>query len=207
MTRSHWLAVLAGALLACNASDDTVAPNPNRDAGNNDATTTGSDGAVTPASSMCAKYGGFANVQGVAKGLLDKVKADCKIGAYFTGLALSEELHFTECFALQLGELMGCEGKVYAGSKDSRGQLCRSMAEAHQIDPRVRTSDLDAFVIDAVAVLQSKGLASADAATIGAALRTTKDVVQSDEPGNAQSICPGADAGQDAAIADADDAG
>jgi hypothetical protein len=214
-------APLAFVLLASCDGDDTVAPNPGRGSGN-DATVVdtgaGGDGSTTNPNALCNKYGGFATVQGYAKAIVDGAKADCKIGAYFTGLALTDEKHLEDCLAIQIGEIMQCDGKVYAGSKDGLGQDCRPMDEAHQqVDPQIRQADFDAFVIDVIAALKAKGMATGDIPTVSTAFNQTQgDVVQSNDPGNAQSTCPGADAGQDTGlddagqdtgIADANDAG
>jgi hypothetical protein len=225
MRRSVGLAVAALALgafavVAC-AGDDTVAPNPGRDAGNDATAEGGGGGDGQTTSSLCAKYGGFANVQAISKGIFDAVKADCKISAYFTNLALTDEKHFQDCLANQIGEIMQCDGKVYEGSKDTLGGDCLPMAQAHQqIDPGIHKEDFDAFLIDMIGVFKAKGVSSDDVGRIAPTFNSMQgDVQQTDDPGNAQSLCPGADAGQDTGTdagkdaaqdtgtADADDAG
>jgi hypothetical protein len=209
-------------LVACDG-DDTVAPNQPRDSGTADVTVeggSGGDGSTTTNTTLCAKYGGFANVTGLSTAIFDAVKADCRISAYFTGLALTDQKHLQDCMANQIGEALQCDGKLYEGSKDTLGGDCRSMAEAHQIDPGIRSDDFNAFMADVATVLTAKGLGQDGAAQISSAfLATHNEIVQTDQQGNAQSICPGADAGQDAGkdtgadaakdtgIADANDAG
>jgi hypothetical protein len=212
------LVVGASAVPACTG-DDTVAPNPGRDAGI-DATVEGGGGVDAPTTAtLCTKYGGFANVQAISLALFDAVKADCKISAYFTNLALTDEKHFQDCLANQIGEVMQCDGKVYTGSKDTLGQDCLPMAEAHQqINPGIHKDDFDAFILDMITVLKAKGISSEDLGTITPTFNSMEgDIQQTDDPGYAQSTCPGTDAGQDGGpdldagqdtgVADADDAG
>jgi hypothetical protein len=134
----------------------------------------------------------------MAKAILDATKADCKIGAFFTGLALTDEQHLQDCFAIQLGEFVGCDGKVYAGSKDMLGQPCLSMADGHQ-NLQIRSDDFDAFTTDVIAALKNKGMTPTDVSSVVPSFLSTKgDVVQSGDQGLTQSTCPGADAGTDA---------
>ena len=221
--------VLFGAALvvgsACDAGDDTVQPLSKKDAGS-DATTVG-DGATTDApvstDTICYRLGGFSKVQAISTAVLRSVSADCRIGAYFTGLALIDQTHFTDCFGKQVGELLGCDGITYAGSIDSLNVACRTLAEAHQaVDPQITDADFDAFVADVVAVVKKQGANATDLAAIGPMLAgTRKDVSQASDHTLAQSTCDAgatdagtdaqddgaADTGADTGVADADDAG
>ena len=216
-------AFLAATAAACDSGDDTVQPLSRKDAGG-DATTNidGSavDGAVNT-SSYCYKLGGFPKVQGISAAVLKAVSADCRIGAYFTGLALTDQTHFTDCFAKQLGELLGCDGIVYAGSSDSLQATCRPLAEAHQaVNPQITDADFDAFVADVVAVMKQQGVSTTDLGTIGPLLNGTRPAVsQTNDTTLQQSTCDAGpidagdagtdagDAGADTGIADAADAG
>jgi len=210
--------VLGAAVVVACAGDDTVAPNPGRDAGNDATVEAGGGGGDGPTTtSLCTKYGGFTKVQAMSTAIFNAVKADCKISAYFTNLALTDEKHFQDCLANQIGEVMQCEGKVYGGSKDSLGNDCLPMDQAHQqINPGIHKDDFDAFILDMISAFKAKGVSTEDLGTIMPTFNAMQgDVQVTDDPGNAQSVCPipdagqdgGQDAGQDTGIADADDAG
>jgi hypothetical protein len=208
---------------ACDAGDDTVEPLTKKDAGGD--ATAGSDGAATDGAvntnTICFRLGGFAKVQAISSAVLKAVSTDCRIGAYFTGLALTDQTHFTDCFGKQMGELLGCDGVTYAGSSDSLQVACRTLAEARQaVDPQITDADFDAFVADVVAVMKQQGTAATDLGSIGPMLNgTRKDVSQTNDTTLAQSTCDagpidagdagdeGGDGGTDTGIADADDAG
>jgi hypothetical protein len=185
---------------ACNVGDDTVAPNTAKDAGGGglDSTTSdapGSDSKVpTDPNSLCAKYGGFdPGVNKLVDDMLQGLKVDCQIGAFFTALSQADHLHLKNCLANQFGEIMGCGGVTYAGSVDAVGAPCRTMADAHQaVDPQIRQADFDAFYIDVTASLAADGVAAADITKIAPALKSVNgDVVQSNDPGLSNSTCDG----------------
>jgi len=214
------LAVLL--LAACDAGDDTVAPTGKKDSGGGgpDATIDGQGNAdvfvPTDPNSLCGKYGGYSKVETIVQGVVAAVAADCKIGAFFTALEDKDKAHRQDCLSKQFGEIMKCGGVVYAGSTDSLGTACRSMAEAHQdIDPQIRQADFDAFLIDVTTSLKAQGMATDDVAKIAPTLNSTSgDVVQSGDQDLSNSTCDGGpilDAGPEAAadtgIADAADGG
>jgi hypothetical protein len=218
---------LGGALVlgsACDSSDDSVQPLSKKDAGNVEGgggADSATDGQVNP-NTICYRAGGFSKVQAMSLALYKAVSADCRIGAYFNQLALTDQTHFTECFAKQLGEMMGCDGVVYTGSIDSLQSPCRPLAEAHQaIDPQISTADFDVFVGDATNVLRQQGLGGQDLTNVVSLLNGTRGPVQQNaDNAFAQSTCDGgpieagsdggeggSDAGSDTSVADADDAG
>jgi hypothetical protein len=221
------LGVFGAALVvasACDSGDDTVQPLAKKDAGSSsssgDAAST--DGATVNTDTICYRLGGYTKVQAISAAVLKAVSADCRIGAYFTGLAVTDQTHFTDCFGRQLGELLGCDGITYAGSSDSLQVACRTLAEAHQaVDPQITDADFDAFVADAVAEMRRQGASTSDLGTIGPILNGTRhDVSQTNDTTLGQSTCDagptdaGSDAQDDAAdvatdtgVADADDAG
>ncbi len=168
---------------------------------------------------VCYRLGGFNKVQAIAGAVLKAVSADCRIGAYFTGLALTEQTHFTDCFSRQIGELTGCDGVTYAGSKDSLQIACRTLGDAHKaVDPQITDADFDAFVADVVSVMRQQGMSTADlTATLPKLNATRGDVSQTNDTTLAQSTCDagggdggdasqdgGADTGSDTGVADAD---
>ncbi len=223
------LGLFGGAIVlasACDAGDDTVQPLSKKDAGG-DATTGGdaggTEGGVINTNSTCFKIGGFSKVQAISSAVLKAASADCRIGAYFTGLALTEQTHFTDCFAKQLGEMLQCDGVTYAGSIDSLQVACRSLADAHQaINPQITAADFDAFVADVTSVMKQLGVSTADLGTIAPLLNGTRGPVQQSADNTlGQTTCDAgavddAEAGADGATdsdsgsdtgADADDAG
>ncbi len=202
--RSSFVLVLASLVLvtACE-DDDTVAPPLKKDAGGGtvDATIEGGagvDAAIDP-NSLCAKYGGYSKVENLVKASIAAVASDCKIGAFFSGLSQTQNVHLQDCLSKQVGEFMGCR-VTYAGSTDSLGKECRTMAEAHQdIDPQIRQADFDAFIIDVTSTLKTNGMSTDDIAKIAPSfLSTSQEIVQSADQGFSNSICPGQDAGADA---------
>jgi hypothetical protein len=189
-------------LASCDAGDDTVAPNTNKDAGSSggDATVDGtvdvSTDSTTDPNSLCAKYGGYQGVANIAQAISNTAFSDCKIGHFFA-LDSTDEAHLVACMSRQLGEWMGCGGVTYAGSIDPQGLPCRTMTEAHKdINPQIRQADLDAYMIDVNAAFRAAGVTNDDLALILPKLNTVAgDTVQSADDGLSNSTCPGADGG------------
>jgi hypothetical protein len=177
-------AVALGAGVSCNGRERTELAD---DAGALPGEPTTDDAA---AASLCGKYGGPASVHTiVAEHVLGRIAADCRIGGFFAGLTPAGMIRVRDCLSLQVQELMGCSGVVYAGSFASNGLECRDMHKAH-IGLRIGAADFDALIEDVVAGLDQGGMDSADieaAAPALLALRST--IVETGAAGTTRDSC------------------
>ena|GEM_PF-952469 len=107
----------------------------------------------------CDRIGGNAAVSGAIYDkanavnpatLVGKFAADCKINSFFTALTAPALNHVGECLAIQVSELLGCDGVTYAGSMDSVGVPCRDMKTTHT-GLAISKGDFDALIADVVA--------------------------------------------------------
>ncbi len=140
---------------ACTAEDENPAsPRTRVDAGEGGTVdpTTNPDAAL--GAPICAEYGGYAAVQTIARAILTKVSADCRISAPFANLSPERTEHLRECFEIQMGSAFQCPGIAYVSNTtaDSKGKPCRDMSTAHK-GLGLRKADVDAFRDDVVAVL------------------------------------------------------
>lgn len=158
--------VVAWAFLAyaCTSEDENPGSTRKVDAG-------GEGGIVDPLSNpdaqlgapICQKYGNYDNVKVIAAAIMDRAAADCRIGNPISTLSAEKKAHFTECFEIQLGGAFQCPGISYVSgtTKDSAGNKCRSMTDAHK-GMNLRKADFDAFVEVVAAELGAKGLSQDD---------------------------------------------
>src|SRR5690606_9929570 len=66
--------------------------------------------------SLCAKYGGADNVASVVQNqVIGAIAGDCRVNTFFTSLSEDAFTRVGECLTIQVQELFGCEGIVYAG--------------------------------------------------------------------------------------------
>jgi hypothetical protein len=195
---------------ADDASDDSELG----DAGNDTETTSepaqpdaGVD-AGNPAPSLCAKYGGAGVVDSVVKNqVLGAIADDCRINVFFTSLTSDGLTRVADCLSIQVQELFGCEGVVYAGSEASNGLACRSMADAH-LGLGISAGDFNALIEDVVAGLTAAGVEAADiGAAAPALLGMQDDIVEDSDEGTTHMMCTVSDAGAEADAGSGSDAG
>ena len=107
----------------------------------------------------CDRIGGNAAVSGAVYDkanavnpgtLVGVIAGDCKINSFFTSLSAPALNHVGECLAIQVQELLGCDGVTYAGSVDSLGVACRDMETTHR-GLAISKGDFDALIADVVA--------------------------------------------------------
>ncbi|MCC6622656.1 MAG: hypothetical protein IT385_15445 [Deltaproteobacteria bacterium] len=120
--------------------------------------------------SLCDEYGGPGVVSTVVQDLvIPEIAADCRVNQYFLALPPEALGHLAECLTIQVQELFGCEGVVYAGATDARGRACRSMAEAHA-GLQLSKGDFDALIDDVVVAMTKAGIAEEHIAAAAPAL-------------------------------------
>ena len=209
------LLVIAGAALALNAAvqgcafdDTTDAAHPYRaaDASLDGTLDDGGLGQETSILGLCVKVGGAAEVAKIATDTNAKLQADCRIGGYFATLSADQMAHMNDCFVTYLGATFDCTGVTYTGAKDSKGQDCRSMTNAHQ-GLGISNDDFTAFREDVVAVLTAHNMAAADKTSVLSLLTGVAGVYSPNKKGNYECTCandagctavPYIDAGKDA---------
>ncbi len=180
------LAALATSLGACNDEKS-----------NADADGGGGRGGSVNSASLCAKYGGAANVAQVVSQnvILDSIAADCRISAFFTMLSESAFHRVNDCLTIQVQELFGCDGIHYEGAKSRDGLVCRSMLDAHA-GVGISDGDFDALIEDVVKGLQSAGVEQADIdAAAPALLGLRSSIVEQQDASNDLAICSAGGAG------------
>lgn len=152
--------------------------------------------AGNPAPSLCAKYGGAGVVDSVVKNqVLGAIADDCRINVFFTSLTSDGLTRVADCLSLQVQELFGCEGVVYAGSEASNGLMCRSMADAH-LGLGISAGDFNALIEDVVAGLTAAGVEAADiGAAAPALLGMQDDIVEDSDEATTHRMCMAPDAG------------
>jgi hypothetical protein len=194
--RTRWVGGAAAALAccgvaiaACSGDDNGVTPQYTYDSGSPQDSTV-SDGPVADTSmvlAVCNNYGGYTGVSTFATHIISAVGADCRLSAHFTDQ--TAVAHINECFQKQLGYFMGCAGITYDGSKDSAGNACRSMADAHN-NLNLRQADFDAFIADMIASLSADKVAKPDITSIiSVFLGYQAAIVQKNGLGNSDCTC------------------
>lgn len=146
-----------------------------------------------PDETLCAKYGGVSVVEKVVKeNVVGAIAGDCRINSFFTSLSDDSLTRLSDCLAIQVEELFGCEDVTYEGSEASNGLACRSMTKAHAgLD--ISQADFDALIEDVVAGLQEAGVEQKDIeAAAPALLGMSNDIVASDRSKNTMPMCEGA---------------
>jgi hypothetical protein len=193
---------------ACDdgSTDDVKKYNPDGDDAGRDATSADADVEDAPTSlPLCEKMGGYAGVQGVAQGALTRLKADCRIGPWFTNLDADAQQHLAECFETFLASSAECKNGgnpiLYNGSKDSRGVACRSMRIAHQ-NMGLSRDDQRAFTEGVIGAMSDKGIGVEARQGMLSILNGTQGVYNQNKLGNTQCAaqctnCVYADAGRD----------
>ncbi len=164
---------------ACSSEDENPATTRNR-------TDAGEAGSVDPlgneggalGAAICADYGGYENVKTIAGAVLTKVSGDCRISAPIAALGGDSAQHLKECFEIQLGSAFQCPGISYVSNvtKDSKGNKCRDMTEAHK-GMNLRKADFDAFRDDLAASLSESKLKTEDVRSIAAFIEGTRNLV------------------------------
>lgn len=164
---------------ACSSDDENPATTRNRiDAGEaGSVDPLGNEGGALGAA-ICADYGGYENVKTIAGAVLTKVSGDCRISAPIAALNGDSALHLKECFEIQLGSAFQCPGISYVSNvtKDSKGNKCRDMTEAHK-GMNLRKADFDAFRDDLAASLTESKLKTDDVRSIAAFIEGTRNLV------------------------------
>lgn len=167
-------------LAACGDDKDDATTDTHADT-TTPSDTTSDTTAPDTSGTLCAKYGGTAAVAAVMSDhVVPALAGDCRIGTFFTSLPEAQLTHVVECLTLQVEGLFGCEGVDYATAKDSQGDACRSMADAHA-GLKISTGDFDALIEDVVAGLTAGGVSEADIGAAAPALLGMKgDIVEQD---------------------------
>jgi hypothetical protein len=173
--------VVAWACLAyaCSSDDENPATTRNKVDG-------GGDGAIDPLNNpdaplgapICADYGGYEKVKEISAAVLAKVSADCRISSPIAKLGPEQAAHLKECFEIQIGSAFQCPGITYVSNttKDSKGNKCRDMTQAHQ-GMQLRKADFDAFRDDLAASLTDSKLKTDDVKSIAAFIEGTRNLV------------------------------
>jgi hypothetical protein len=147
-------------------------------------------GGVAP---ICGKYGGTAGVASIVRdGILPTVAADCRVNAFFASLSANQMTHLSDCLVIQVQELFGCAGIMYAGSMDSLGGTCRDMQVAHA-GLAINQGDYDAFLDDVVSGLAASNVEADDISTVADALLgfDSSIVEDADTTDPSQDMCMG----------------
>lgn len=159
--------------------------------GKGGSTAAGGEGGATQ--TLCEKYGGTANIAKVMNDdVIAAIAGDCKINTFFTSLSPADFTHVHDCLTTQVQELFGCDGISYAGSKDSKGVVCRPMKQAHT-GLGISKGDFDALIGDVVAGLTKAGVSSGDIGAAAPALLGMESAIEEApaNKGNTQDMCAG----------------
>lgn len=184
-----------GLVAACSGGDENPAT-PRADSGvggggDTDAVATGTGTTPMPGAPICGKYGGAAGVASIAAGILTAARADCRISGGFSMLNPENTQHLNECFALQMQSFFQCDGVTYVGgtTKDSKGNACRSMTDAHR-NLNLRKADFIAFQQITLSELAKANLATEDQTSINSAILGTQGgVVQTNQQPTQYEYC------------------
>jgi hypothetical protein len=156
-------------IASCSGDDNLNPSNPRPDAsatvdgGGDDGATTGETSTLPPGTPLCAKYGGYSQVQKIADQLLPALKNDCLISAYFTAPTFPTQ-HFNDCLEKQYGEqLFQCPGVKY--DTDTAGKPCLDMQKAHE-NMTLREADFVAFRADMIDNFKAAGISLDDIASV-----------------------------------------
>jgi hypothetical protein len=188
------LASGAAAATACSFDDENPAlpgqgGKPDGSVGSSSGSTS-SGGSSGQSGALCAKVGGYdTGVADITSAVINQLANDCRVAAHFAVLNAGQQQHLSECLQIQLGEFLGCPNVKYAGAKDSKGQACRDMGQAHQ-NMQLRGDDFKVFLNATVAVAKSKGLTDDDLqSVIGSVNGTYTAVVRNGGTGQAKCTC------------------
>lgn len=180
-----------GVVAACSGGDENPAvarPDSGVGGGDTDAVATGTSTTPTPGAPICGKYGGPSAVAAIADNILNAAKADCRISA---GLAKGNSQHLRECFEIQMQSFFQCDGITYVAgtTKDSNGDACRSMTDAHR-NLNLRKADFTAFQQIVLSELANAKLSTDDQTSINSAiLGTQSGVVQTNQQPTQYQYC------------------
>jgi len=183
-----------GVVAACSGSDEnpgTERPDSGTGTGDTDAVATGTSTTPTQGAPICGKYGNAAGVATIADNILTAAKADCRISAGFAVGGQGSGQHLKECFELQMQSFFQCDGVTYVGgtTKDSNGDQCRSMGDAHR-NLNLRKADFIAFQQITLSELAKAGLSTDDQTSINSAiLGTQTQVVQTNQQPTQYEFC------------------
>jgi len=180
-----------GVVAACSGGDEnpaTARPDSGVGGGNTDAVATGTGTGPMPGAPICGKYGNAAGVATIADNILTAAKADCRISS---GFAVGDSQHLKECFEIQMQAFFQCDGVTYVAgtTKDSKGNNCRSMTDAHR-NLNLRKADFIAFQQIALGELAKANLSTDDQTAINSAiLGTQTGVVQTNQQPTQYEYC------------------
>lgn len=179
---------------ACSVEDENPATGRARggDASAEGSTGTGPlPGEGTGGVPVCAKYGGVTGAKKIAASIVADVANDCRINGPFAAMDAEDTRHFAECFEILIGGAFLCPGVSYQGgtTKDSKGQICRSMTEAHK-GLNLRKADFDAFSEVIVATLTKEGVTPDDVRALAPAIEGYRTgVVQTNNQPDRNTFC------------------
>ncbi len=218
------VAAWAAVAFACTVEDENPATPRNRPDATADGTisTQGGDDAAPIGDPICGKYGGPDKAKQIANAIIARAAGDCRIGTPITANA-GDRAHFEECFAIMLQGAFQCPGISYVAgqTKDSKGETCRSMQQAHQ-NLQLRLADYNAFLEAVAAEFTAAGISLQDQSNIAPVFEGQKNSIvrQNNQPDkNTHCACPNGqfngkpctviipDAGQDVNLPDANDGG
>jgi hypothetical protein len=218
-----FIAVGTATGLACSVDDENPATSRPRgtDAGSN--SSSGGEGGTTgpTGAPICGTYGGPEGAKAIANEIINKAKADCRIGPTIGGAAGNG--HATQCFQLFVQNNFQCPGITFIANqtKDAKGETCNSRFP----DLDFSNEDFNAFLQAVSDGMKAKNLTADDIRSVlpafeGARLDLTNG---SQVPKGKYTSCaancqaggdkcdlpqpPQPDAGNDAAPEDAGDSG
>lgn len=206
-TRGLLASLALCAVAACSPT------NNNTDASNNDGSSQSETGSNTDASAdggstLYSRLGGRAGIAGAVDAIVTQELMDPEIASYFyfqvtpgSGGAPPVDGHpnvaqLKSCLVNQLANAAGGPEAYPGAPADNMGWQCRDMTASHA-GLRIPGSVFDRFVTIAAGVLMTAGVSSADIATIGGVLNSTRMVVAqgTDRDGGAFIPPTSADAG------------
>ena len=182
-----------GIVAACSGGDENpaVARADSGVAGDTGPSATGTSTTPLPGAAICGKYGNAPGVAAIADSILTAVGNDCRISAGFSMLNQQDSQHLKECFEIQMQSFFQCDGKTYVAgtTQDSKGNNCRSMADAHR-NLNLRKADFEAFQQIALSELTKANLTTDDVTSINSAiLGTETGVVQTNTQPTKNQYC------------------
>lgn len=188
------VAAWAGLVYACNVEDENPATTRTRggDASSEGSTSTDPDsGEGKGGIAVCDKYGGVTGAKRIAASIVAEVAKDCRVGAPIAGMDAESTRHFSECFEILIGGAFLCPGVAYEGgkTKDSKGQVCRTMLEAHK-GLNLRKADFDAFSEVIAGTLAREGVTPDDIRALAPAIEGYRSgVVQTNNQPDRNTYC------------------
>jgi hypothetical protein len=182
-----------GVVAACSGGDENpaVARADSGVAGDTGTSPTATGTTPLPGAAICGNYGNAAGVAAIADNILTAAHNDCRISAGFTMLNGDQTQHLKECFEIQMQSFFQCPGITYVAgtTKDSKGNDCRSMTDAHR-DLNLRKADFEAFQQIALSELSKAKLTTDDVTSINSAiLGTQTGVVQTNKQQDKNQYC------------------